>query len=61
MVKVGKRIQAEYLDYLQGLDDAVNAHFAEMANAGWEFVTTTSTVRGPGDTEAHHFIWRAPR
>lgn len=64
-VQVGKRRQAEYIaNYLQEFDDAVNAHFAEMANAGWELVTTTSTVQSTGSgsqTEAHHFIWKASR
>ncbi|MEV0404921.1 hypothetical protein [Actinoallomurus sp. NPDC050550] len=63
-VRVGKRTQAEYVNYLQEFDDAANAHFSEMANAGWELVTTTSTTRSTAsgsETEAHHFIWKAPR
>jgi hypothetical protein len=62
-VQVGKRTQTERVNYLQEFDDAANAHFAEMANAGWELVTTTSTMRESsfGGTEAHHFIWKAPR
>ena len=45
-------------NWLQRADDAANAHFAEMAQAGWELVTTTATTFVNGGTRAHHFIWK---
>ncbi|MEU9689969.1 hypothetical protein [Amycolatopsis japonica] len=57
-------------------DNKVNAHLAEMADAGWELVTSTSTIAGTtsritlgtshgkascGVTTHHHYIWKQPR
>lgn len=46
------------------LDDTVNAHFAMMADNGWELVTATTTILSSGSggqTSHHHYIWRRSR
>jgi hypothetical protein len=60
-------ISASFYSSSKGFDDSeVNAHLAEMADAGWELVTATSTIRETtphygSRTEGHHFIWKRPR
>ena len=59
------RYRQTSIEPVQQFDKAVNAHLAKMADAGWELVTATSSIResahGGSQTCAYHYIWKQPR
>jgi hypothetical protein len=47
-------------EWLRNKPDSLDDHLAEMADAGWELVSATTTAVGPYNV-THHFFWKKPR